>query len=413
MTATTTIPTAEPTRSPAPAEETGVTATVLLVDETGFADEARAALQSAGYDVATCRPDEPALVAFSRVRPDVVVAAVTGERPAAFDLLRDLRAARPGRTVPVLLLTSGDEDEVLTGLELGADDCVRTPVSGAELAARVRAKTARPPVPAQLVSRDLRTGLLSEGSMLDEAGRELERGRRVSRSGGFAVVQIQEMPRLQERFGGGTATQIATQVTDLLSDEPGPLVRVGLDRAGRLLVLMPETAPHVVRRQLGDLARRIAATRFALGNEDTVRVTPVTGWVSFSGAGSGEELLDRAPDRDPGRPATTSTCCRSSGPRPSTPSRRSRRSHAGWPRSWTGCGCRASSWPPWCWASACRSWCTSCWAASAGTCPASPTGWSWPRWWSPPPRSGSRASTPSTRRVRRRSRVRRTPPRRR
>ena len=108
------------------------------------------------------------------------------------------------------------------------------------------------------------------------------------------VVQIQEMPRLQERFGGGTATQIATQVTDLLSDEPGPLVRVGLDRAGRLLVLMPETAPHVVRSQLGDLARRIAATRFALGNEDTVRVTPVTGWVSFSGAGSGEELLDRA-----------------------------------------------------------------------------------------------------------------------
>ena len=194
----------------------------------------------------------------------------------------------------MLLLTSGDEDEVLTGLALGADDCVRTPVSGAELAARVRAKTARPPVPAQLVSRDLRTGLLSEGSMLEEAGRELERGRRVSRSGGFAVVQIQEMPRLQERFGGGTATQIATQVTDLLSDEPGPLVRVGLDRAGRLLVLMPETAPHDVRRQLGDLARRIAATRFALGNEDTVRVTPVTGWVSFSGAGSGEELLDRA-----------------------------------------------------------------------------------------------------------------------
>ena len=130
--------------------------------------------------------------------------------------------------------------------------------------------------------------------MLDEAGRELERGRRVARSGGFAVVQIQEMPRLEERFGGGTATQIATQVTDLLSDEPGPLVRVGVDRTGRLLVLMPETAPQDVRRQLGDLARRIAATRFALGNEDTVRVTPVTGWVPFSGAGSGEELLERA-----------------------------------------------------------------------------------------------------------------------
>ncbi len=47
-----------------------------------------------------------------------------GDGPDGLDLLRRLREARPGRTVPVLLLTSGDEHEVLTGLELGADDCL-------------------------------------------------------------------------------------------------------------------------------------------------------------------------------------------------------------------------------------------------------------------------------------------------
>ncbi len=102
------------------------------------------------------------------------------------------------------------------------------------------------------------------------------------------------MPRLLDRFGGGAATQIATQVTELIADSPEALERAGLDRDGRLLVLLPESGPQEVERRLGALARRIAATRFALGNEDVVRVTPVTGWSPFAAASSGEQLRDRA-----------------------------------------------------------------------------------------------------------------------
>ena len=128
-----------------------------------------------------------------------------------------------------------------------------------ELAARVRSKTARPPVPASLVSRDLRTGLLSETTFVDEAGRELERGHRARRNGGFGVVELQEMPRLLDRFGGGAATQIATQVTELIADSPEALERAGVDREGRLLLLLPESGPQEVEQRLGALARRIAA----------------------------------------------------------------------------------------------------------------------------------------------------------
>ncbi len=270
------------------------TSTVLLVHDGPFAHEARTALRSAGFVVAGRRTDEHPIAAFSRLRPDVVVASVGGDGPDGLDLLRRLREARPGRTVPVLLLTSGDEHEVLAGLELGADDCLPPTVSGVELAARVRSKTARPPVPASLVSRDLRTGLLSETTFVDEAGRELERGLRARRNGGLGIVELQEMPRLLDRFGGGAATQIATQVTELIADSPEGLERAGLDRDGRLLLLLPESGPQEVERRLGALARRIAATRFALGNEDVVRVTPVTGWSPFATATSGTQLLDRA-----------------------------------------------------------------------------------------------------------------------
>ena len=277
----------EPGRDGAPA----AAATVLLVGH--FVAEACDALQDVGYTVVAPRPGEDAVTAFSRIRPNVVVTAVDVGADG-FGLLRQLRQARPGRTVPVILVTSGDEQEVLTGLRLGADDCVARSVSGVELAARVQAKTARPPVPAALVSRDLRTGLLAERTMVDEAGRELDRGVRTAREGGLAIIEIQEMPRLLDRFGGGAATQIATQVTELLEGLPRELERIGLDPAGRLLVLLPETAPVELGTHLRVLARRIAAHPFALGNEDVVRVTPVTGWARFADAGDGQELLARA-----------------------------------------------------------------------------------------------------------------------
>jgi cellulose synthase/poly-beta-1,6-N-acetylglucosamine synthase-like glycosyltransferase/CheY-like chemotaxis protein len=250
-------------------------------------------LQEAGYTVVEPRVGENPLTTFARIRPDVVVAAVDAD-PDGFGMLRRLRAARPGRAVPVILITSGEEREVLTGLRLGADDCVARSVSGVELAARVQAKTARPPVPAAILSRDLRTGLLSERTLVDEAGRELDRGVRTAREGGLGIIEIQEMPRLLDRFGGGAATQIATQVTELLGSSPLELERIGLDQSGRLLVLLPETAPTALDTHLRVLAQRIASHRFTLGSEDGVRVTPVTGWARFSDAADGNELLARA-----------------------------------------------------------------------------------------------------------------------
>ena len=265
--------------------------TVLLVGD--YEDDTSDNLREVGYTVVAPRPGEDPLVAFSRINPHVVVAAADAGAHG-FELLRQLREARPGRTVPVILVTSGEEREVLTGLRLGADDCVARSVSGVELAARVQAKTARPPVPAHLVSRDLRTGLLAEGTMLAEAGRELDRGLRTAREGGLGIIEIQEMSGLLDRFGGGAATQIATQVTELLGASPRELERIGLDQSGRLLVLLPETTATELDAHLRVLARRIAAHGFALGNEDVVRVTPVTGWAGFADAADGPELLARA-----------------------------------------------------------------------------------------------------------------------
>jgi DNA-binding response OmpR family regulator len=84
------------------------------------------------------------------------------------DLCRRLRQG--GATVPILMLTpnSGEIDRVL-GLELGADDCLPTPLSERELVARIRALWRRAAMDAarrsdvcKAVSEpELRAGMLS------------------------------------------------------------------------------------------------------------------------------------------------------------------------------------------------------------------------------------------------------------
>ncbi|MDQ1751548.1 MAG: hypothetical protein QOE71_2604 [Pseudonocardiales bacterium] len=265
---------------------------LLVDDDQSFITAARLALEEAGYLVTASPTGSAAEQLLAQVRPDVVVADVSMPGGAGFELLRRLRSVHVDRAVPVILLTANGED-VLTGLSLGADDCVARPLSISELVARVKAKTARPPVPVEMVTRDLRTGLIAQKTMVEEADRELVRGRRVDRPGSLGVVQLQEMTRLVARFGPGTTTKLAEQLADLLRADPLPLERLGLDTSGRLLVLLPETRPEDVQRRLADLAAQVAATRFSIG-EEHVRVTPVTGWARFSDAADATELLGQA-----------------------------------------------------------------------------------------------------------------------
>ncbi|TDB78452.1 response regulator transcription factor [Micromonospora sp. KC723] len=70
-------------------------------------------------------------------RPDLVVLDIMMPRVDGLDVCRRLRAESD---MPVLLLTArSTEDDVLLGLDVGADDYVTKPYSPRELVARVRA----------------------------------------------------------------------------------------------------------------------------------------------------------------------------------------------------------------------------------------------------------------------------------
>ena len=71
--------------------------------------------------------------------PDLVVSDVMMPHHSGFEVLAELRSRESWRDVPVIMLTSKDGDQdVLRGLELGANDYLGKPFRPAELIARAQ-----------------------------------------------------------------------------------------------------------------------------------------------------------------------------------------------------------------------------------------------------------------------------------
>ena len=115
-----------------------MSATIALVDDDrNILTSVAIALQAEGFLTRVYADGEVALRALIDNPPDLAVCDVKMPKLDGIELLRRLRAVS---TLPVILLTSKDQesDEAL-GLETGADDYIAKPFSQTLLIARIRA----------------------------------------------------------------------------------------------------------------------------------------------------------------------------------------------------------------------------------------------------------------------------------
>ncbi|WP_134739649.1 response regulator transcription factor [Nocardioides sp. 503] len=109
---------------------------VVAEDDMKQAELLRRYLEHDGHDVVAVHDGVQALAAARTVSPDLVVLDVM---MPGLDGLSVCRALRAESDVAILMLTARvSEDDLLLGLELGADDYLTKPYSPRELVARVR-----------------------------------------------------------------------------------------------------------------------------------------------------------------------------------------------------------------------------------------------------------------------------------
>lgn len=101
-------------------------------------------LREKGYEVMIAEDGDQALAMALEKRPDLIVSDLLMPFRDGFGLLRELRAKPELAELPVIILSMRDrEEDIVQGLEEGADDYVIKPFNARELLVRIRKLLAR------------------------------------------------------------------------------------------------------------------------------------------------------------------------------------------------------------------------------------------------------------------------------
>lgn len=111
---------------------------ILVVDDdTDVVDITTYALRRKGYTVVAAFDGQQALQRWKSESPDLVLLDVNMPKGNGFDVCK---AIRDRSSTPIIMLTARDsEDDVVRGLQLGADDYLAKPYSPRQLLARIEA----------------------------------------------------------------------------------------------------------------------------------------------------------------------------------------------------------------------------------------------------------------------------------
>lgn len=110
---------------------------LIVDDDRVLADVLAFTLRREGFEIVMAYDGEAAVQRFAEEMPDLIVLDVNMPRLDGFAVCRRIRTLAD---TPIILLTvRGDEDDIVRGLELGADDYLTKPFSPRQLVARVHA----------------------------------------------------------------------------------------------------------------------------------------------------------------------------------------------------------------------------------------------------------------------------------
>lgn len=116
-----------------------MSARILVVDDdVALAEMLTMVLEGEGFDVHHAGDGDEALVMFERVKPDIVLLDVMLPFKSGIEVCGTIRETSG---TPIIMLTARtDTEDIVKGLEAGADDYVVKPFNPAELLARIRAR---------------------------------------------------------------------------------------------------------------------------------------------------------------------------------------------------------------------------------------------------------------------------------
>jgi two-component system cell cycle response regulator len=204
-----------------------------------------------GYDVTSVKNGVEAWNRLEAERaPILVVLAWRMEGMPGIDVCRRLRLQPELPTAYVLLVADGREaEDLLDGVNAGADDFLFTPLDGVETKARVRTGARIVEVEQALrasqaalrvqSTRDVITGAWNRAAILELLHKEQERSRRKSGSVAVVVANLDAFGRVNESLGAPAGDEVLRESARRLSATLRPYDAVGRYGGGQFLIVLP------------------------------------------------------------------------------------------------------------------------------------------------------------------------------
>jgi len=215
--------------------------TVLVVeDEDDILELIRFNLAREGFTVAAASSGEAALKSVARKHPDLVLLDLMLPELDGLEVCRSLKKDPKTASIPIIMVTAkGEESDVVSGLELGADDYVTKPFSMKVLTARVRTLLRR------------KRQAADAGAVIRAGGIEIDPGRHEVRvKGKPADMTFSEFRILHFLAGRPGWVMTRDQIVDAVRGEDYAVT----DRAVDVQIVG-------IRRKLGSLADCIETVR--------------------------------------------------------------------------------------------------------------------------------------------------------
>ena len=153
---------------------------ILIVDdEEDVLELVRYNLDRSGYQIETAASGEEALSKARKNSPDLIILDLMLPGIDGLEVCKKLKSDLKTEHIPIVMLTAkGDEADIVTGLELGAEDYVTKPFSPKILIARVRRILHR------AISRELEKPMIRKRDLSINPGRRevLVKGKLVNRT---------------------------------------------------------------------------------------------------------------------------------------------------------------------------------------------------------------------------------------
>jgi diguanylate cyclase (GGDEF)-like protein len=287
---------------------------VLVVDDLPDNVEIlRARLESRGYAVDTAADGEQALAAVKAAPPHVILCDVMMPGIDGYEVARRIKQDASLPFIPIILVTAlSDTDNIVQGLNTGADDYIAKPYHFQELEARVRAMLRIKRLQDELdqKNRELEvankrlkklsitdglTELFNHRHVHELLRDEFERSHRTEEPLAVVMIDLDRFKAVNDTYGHPTGDVVLYETARILKETAREIDMVGRYGGEEFIAILPNTDEEEVAR-FAERVRTAVEAHLYRDESNEIHMTCSSGAASFPAEGveTPEELLKSA-----------------------------------------------------------------------------------------------------------------------